>query len=297
MKRISKIFAVIISAALLLCSCGKTIDPPPLVSEAEKTDLPPIKEPYPVSFDDETFEASPMRVVSLSPALTEIMADLGLFDRLCAVSDYCDYPEAAASLTKAGSPASPDIDGIISLSPELVITMSPIASTDLILLRQAGARVLEISPPQSFAGLCEIYIKLSMLFYGAVDFQAVAEGALSGLDSAMSAASELGISRSFVIAEGECEGGLLLSNGAAFCSSVLSVFGYNLRLATDPFTATEDELFELAPDIVFYSDEIDRDRIDEEFPHSELVPIDFERFERPTARIAEVVNGCTERLR
>jgi ABC-type hemin transport system substrate-binding protein len=34
----------------------------------------------------------PQRIVSLAPNLTEILYDMGLGDRIVAVTDFCDYP-------------------------------------------------------------------------------------------------------------------------------------------------------------------------------------------------------------
>ena len=49
-----------------------------LQSEPVTTDLPPQKEAYPVSFENEVFDSSPQTVASLSPALTDILFDYRL---------------------------------------------------------------------------------------------------------------------------------------------------------------------------------------------------------------------------
>ena len=294
--KLLKLAAAVICAAFILAACGEAIPEPDLVSKQPEPDLPPERPAYPVSFDDQTFDAAPVSVASLSPALTEIIFDLGAQDILVGVSDYCDYPAEAEALPKLGSPANPDISAITAAAPELLLTQSPIAAPDALALKNAGIRILELGQPKSFAELCEVYIKLSMAFYGAVDSQATASAALSGIDSEMSAAQDLGINVSYVIVEREAEGGLMLSPGGTLCSDMLSVYGNNLWEREEKYFADEDELFELAPDVVFYSDELDKDGIGEEFPHSELIPISIERFERPTVRLKDVIAGCSERL-
>lgn len=296
--RLTKIIALIICAALLLSACGREIEPPQVVSEPVVTDAPPVKPAYPVSVGNETFEASPAGVASLSPALTEILFDLGVGDRLIAVSDYCDYPSAVTGMPKTGSPANPDISAIAAFKPELLLTMSPIASADTISLKQEhGVRVLEISRPKSYAELCDVYLNLAMIFYGAVDYSEIAWNALDVLDSQMSAASDLGILRSFVIVEAKSPEGLMLSHGDTLASDMLSVFGHNLWEDSDRFTATDDELFVLAPDIVFYAQGLRESDIEKVFPYSQLIEIDFERFERPTVRLAETIAYCADRLK
>lgn len=292
----AKILAFLFAAAMVLTACGTVISDP-VVSAPVVTDAPPVREPYPVSFENENFEARPLSVASLSPAITEILYDIGAQDALVAVSDYCDYPAAAANFSKIGSPARPDIDAIIDLAPELLITQSPIASADILALRQAGIRVLELEQPRSFAELCEIYIKLTMIFHGAVDSQSIAAELLSGIDSQLTAARGLGNFESFVIVEAESDDGLMLSGGHTLCSDMLSVFGYNLRAGTEVFFAHEEELLTISPETVFYAAGLDRGRIEKEFPRSKLIEIDFERFERPTVRLEGVIAECAEKIR
>lgn len=291
------IIAVLICSALVFSACGREIDRRPIVSETLKTDAPPERRPYPISVDGETFEQAPQSVVSLSPALTEILFDIGAGEKLSAVGDYCDYPAEAEGLIKAGSPASPNAAAIAELSPELLITQSPIASTDELLIKQAGVRVMTFSVPKTYAELCELYINLSAIFFGETDSVSVAYNALSGLDSALQSAQALEIGKSFVVVEAEAEGGLMLSPTDALCSDMLSVFGQNLWQKSGEYFADSDELFVLAPDIVFYAEGVDEDEVEDVFPHSKLIEIDFERFERPTARLGAVISECAEKLK
>ncbi len=64
----------------------------------------------------------PLTVVSLVPSVTESLFELGLGDRLIAVTDYCVYPEAeVARLPHIGGTKNPDVARIIAMKPELVI--------------------------------------------------------------------------------------------------------------------------------------------------------------------------------
>lgn len=292
--RYFRILALILSAAVLFCACGTEIAPP-LVSSTVVTDAPPVREPYPISVGNETFEEAPVSVASLSPALTEMLYDIGVGDRLLGVSDYCDYPSDTENLAKIGSPAKPDIEAAIALAPELLITQSPLAETDILRLKNAGIRVLNFEEPTGFAGLCEIYIQLSMIFYGSTDSQAVASGVLEPMDSAMSEAEQRGIDVSFVIVEAAADGGLMLSHRDTLSSDMLSVFGENIWGGEDYYASAED-MVDLAPDVIFFADGVDRDDIREHFPRAELIKIDFERFERPTVRLGELIKECAEEL-
>lgn len=68
--------------------------------------------------------ANPQRVVSLSPAVTEIMYALGAQDILVGRTDFCEYPPEAQSIPSIGGISNLNIESILSLNPDLVISGS-----------------------------------------------------------------------------------------------------------------------------------------------------------------------------
>ncbi len=67
-------------------------------------------------------ETMPQRIVSHVPSITETLFALGLGDRIVGVSDYCDYPEEAKAKPKVGGYFTPNIEVIVSMNPDLVLT-------------------------------------------------------------------------------------------------------------------------------------------------------------------------------
>ncbi len=65
--------------------------------------------------------AVPSRVVSINPAATEIIFELGCEDSLIAVSDFCDYPPEARELPRAGGVINPNLERLSMLEPDLII--------------------------------------------------------------------------------------------------------------------------------------------------------------------------------
>jgi iron complex transport system substrate-binding protein len=65
--------------------------------------------------------ASPRRIVSMAPNITEILFALGLGDRVVGVTRYCDYPPEAARREKIGGLVDPSIEKIQALHPDLII--------------------------------------------------------------------------------------------------------------------------------------------------------------------------------
>ena len=68
-----------------------------------------------------SLSAAPRRIVSLSPTLTEILYGIGAFPEVVGVSEYSTYPPEAARLPSLGGWATPDLEKMLSLRPDLVV--------------------------------------------------------------------------------------------------------------------------------------------------------------------------------
>jgi iron complex transport system substrate-binding protein len=58
-----------------------------------------------------------MRIISVSPNITEIIFALELEDSLVGVTDFCNYPRRAQNKQSIGTILDPDIETILSLNP------------------------------------------------------------------------------------------------------------------------------------------------------------------------------------
>ncbi len=66
--------------------------------------------------------AQPRRIVSTAPSITETLFALGLGGRVVGVTNYCHYPTAAAKIAKIGTYMQPNLEAILALRPDLIIT-------------------------------------------------------------------------------------------------------------------------------------------------------------------------------
>ena len=94
-------------------------------------------------------KSAPGGVVSLSPALTELICYLGQEDRLIARSTACDWPENVKKLPTAGNFAEPELERILAMKPALVVSNEFVNPKDADALRQAGITV-ELHPCDGF---------------------------------------------------------------------------------------------------------------------------------------------------
>ena len=62
-----------------------------------------------------------MRVVSICPSNTEVLAYLGKLDVLVGVDDYSDWPKRVLDLPKVGPDLSIDMDKVEALQPDLIL--------------------------------------------------------------------------------------------------------------------------------------------------------------------------------
>lgn len=128
-------------------------------------------------------EATSVRVVSLTPSATELVAALGATDLLVGVDDYSKFPESVKALPKVGSFMAPNLEAIVRLRPSLVI-VDDIHGQAAGALRDAGVTAIEC-PMHDLAD-----VKSGLRTIGArLDRTVAAEAAIVAIDQALDAAA------------------------------------------------------------------------------------------------------------
>ncbi|ALS97358.1 cobalamin-binding protein [Lacimicrobium alkaliphilum] len=91
----------------------------------------------------------PQRIVSLAPHTTELIYSLKADDRLLAVSDYSDYPEAAKVLPRIASYQGVNFEALVKLQPDLVLVwQGGNKPQDIQRIRALGYKLFISSPQQ-----------------------------------------------------------------------------------------------------------------------------------------------------
>ena len=106
---------------------------------------------------------NPQRIVSLGSFITEGLFLLGAEDKIVGVTTYCNRPEAAREKEKAGSIVEVNLEKVIALKPDLVITtpLTNIKARDK--MRKMGMRVVEFGQVKDFGQICQQFLKLGRL--------------------------------------------------------------------------------------------------------------------------------------
>ena len=90
-----------------------------VAENSEKLDVISLEDDYSNIIQ---LDSGPIRIVSLSPSTTEILFALGLDEEIVGVTDYCDYPKEALEKDKVGGFEKANLERIISLGPDIVIS-------------------------------------------------------------------------------------------------------------------------------------------------------------------------------
>ena len=245
----------------LLSGCRRDSSPPSSDSSSSGS-LPAETPDYPVDVFGIEVDSQPVRVVSLSPAVTELLCAFGYGDRLFGVSDACDYPEMVLGMSQCGSSLLPDIDQIAEISPDFLITESPLQQDDYWALVNLDIDVVEISAPQDFAQIMDLYRDICTLMDGASSGTQTGE-MLADLYTQQIAvlqekvtADPLGdtLSAVFIIDESG-----VVATGGTFYHEILSALGL-INLAEDGdrvVTSFEGK----QPDLILYGDRVSREDI------------------------------------
>ncbi len=84
----------------------------------------------------------PQRIISLAPSNTEILFALGLDEEIVGITDYCDYPpEKVAQKEKIGGFATPNLEKIVSLNPDVVFATSGVQKQAVERLEELGVKI------------------------------------------------------------------------------------------------------------------------------------------------------------
>lgn len=95
----------------------------------------------------------PERVVSTSPAVTEIMFALGAGDLLVGRTDFCVYPDEAAQIPSIGGISNLNVERILSLNPDLVISGSMVSKKATDQLDKMGTPIVCVIEKPKFEAL------------------------------------------------------------------------------------------------------------------------------------------------
>jgi iron complex transport system substrate-binding protein len=165
MKKLILLLMLVLTTLLVACQAASALPaagPEGEVSQSIEqavTGVPPqpstaVEEgAFPLTIRDDTgrevtLAAAPQRIVSLAPSNTEILFALGAGDAVVGVTNYCDFPAAAARLPQIGgfTANTISIEVILSLNPDLVLANGKDHLTIVAALQQENIPAIVLEP-------------------------------------------------------------------------------------------------------------------------------------------------------
>ncbi|MGP1514760.1 MAG: ABC transporter substrate-binding protein [Bacteroidales bacterium] len=103
------------------------------------------------------------RIVSVSPQVTEIICELGCIDKLIARTDFCNFPPAVEKIHSIGGINNANLELIISLKPDIVITSSIFTKKMVTILEDAHLTVLSFREGSKIVDMYKVMTTLGKI--------------------------------------------------------------------------------------------------------------------------------------
>ncbi len=193
---------------------------------------------------------NPRRIVSMAPSVTEILFALEAGDRVVGVTDFCDYPEEAATRARIGGVINPDLETIVGLAPDLEIaSTSGNYRDDVERIQRMGIPVYTVDTP-SVDRILTTMDRCGELL-GVPETASRLTGALRDrIDRVRSASRDLRRPRTLFVIEPDP---LIAPGGGTFLGEALAIAGADLvtaDAAADWGQYDIEKVLEMRPEVI-----------------------------------------------
>lgn len=212
--------------------------------------------------------AHPQRVVSLSPAVTEIMFALGADSLLVGRTEFCVYPPEAARIENIGGISNLNIEKVLSCQPDLIISGSMVPQKVVQQFEKMGVPLVCVIEKQHFDGLFENVAKIG----GLVAMDSTAQQLNDRLHKRLDAIdlSPLAQPPSVYYVVGFGSGGNFTAGGNTFINDIIEMAGgQNIASRSEGWTFSVEALLQADPEFILIRAE-DSARFCQTVPYNQL---------------------------
>lgn len=211
----------------------------------------------------------PQRIVSLSPAVTEIMFALGADSLLVGRTEFCAYPPEAAAIENIGGISNLNVEKVLSRNPDLIISGSMVPQKVVRQFEEMGVPMVCVIEKPHFDELFANIGKIGGLVgFGrqADSLNAVLKGQIDSLD--LNRDGTDGPSCYYVVGFGS--GGNFTAGGNTFINDIITMAGgRNIAADSEGWTFSVEALMDADPDFILIRAE-DSARFCQTAPYSRL---------------------------
>jgi iron complex transport system substrate-binding protein len=194
--------------------------------------------------------APPRRIVSLAPSCTETLIALGAAGWLVGISAFCPELAGEAGAVRLGGLENLNVEALVALAPDLILTVQPADDRALAALRRQGFRIRG-SNPQTLAALLDEVAALGVLIGAEQRGRDLAESLRARL-ARLAEANASRTARPTVYVEVDEPGCWTIGRGSFVHEAVLAAGGSNVfgDAPQGYFQANRESLLARAPDWV-----------------------------------------------
>lgn len=156
-NKLKYIFLILVLSLSLSCDSKKK----PIKENIEKNSIINYKDVY---GQEIKLDYYPKRIISLSPAITELFYELESGYKLIARTDFCYYPKDSVRLIPSvGGINNSNLEKILTLKPDLIITSSIFSKSMSESIKNAGIPIISLPEKPKIEGLFETLNTLGII--------------------------------------------------------------------------------------------------------------------------------------
>jgi len=245
MKMHKIIFAALSLSVLMIACSGRVVDKTvqdTVVDDYSRTVVVPV---------------SPTRVVSLSPAVTEIIYALHAENLLVGRTDFCLYPPEASQIPSIGGISNLNVERIVSLQPDLVISGSMVGKKVTDQMDQMGIPMVCVIEKPRFDALYDNILAIGRLVNKSDEADSLVltlkkrYQALLSQDTVATFSSTSGPAPKVYYVVGFGPGGNFTAGGNTFINDIISMAGgHNIAEKVSGWSFSLESLVQEDPDFI-----------------------------------------------
>lgn len=221
---------------------------------------------------------APQRVVSLSPAVTEIIFALGADSLLVGRTEFCVYPPEASRIENIGGISNLNVEKVLSCRPDLIISGSMVPQKVVKQFADMGVPLVCVIEKPRFEGLYENISKIGGLIGSAEradSLNASLRGRMETMIKDFDIDDELRPTVYYVVGFGS--GGNFTAGGNTFINEIIDMAGgYNIACDSEGWSYSLEALMECDPDFILIRAE-DSARFCQTSPYDKLSAVKLGR--------------------
>lgn len=208
---------------------------------------------FPIVYNNYKISKPLKKIVSLSPGVTEKLFKIGAGNMIYGRTSYCTYPEEVKNIEDLGTIFSPNIERIVEIYPDAVISESHFNKKILAKLNEVGIESFAYNYPKNLDEIYEFIDYLGILTNKKYEARIVNYSLKNRVAYYKNMLKDIKSKPTvyYVVGTGEAE---YTSGKNTFIDDLIKVAGAkNIADDTEGWVFSKEKLFERDPDIIFGS--------------------------------------------